>query len=314
MRLKDIGEHNFIRKYIMNYIDIKKLEDTYIEENKGYKVDGFKLSYTFPFMTYYDIGWRAITASTSDIITKGIKPNIYLVSLGLNGDLELEKVNELLKGISDAIHYYGGKYVGGDLNDSDYYGWVDVFIEGDLMCNTDKQIAINDYVLIGDFIGYTTNIFISYLNKFKVPILKKSLIKMKHPIVNKSLLYFLKKYCKYIKYSTDISDGLVISLYNIINNFNVGIYISYIPIDINVAKLLINNFNVTEMDFLKYSGEEFLPILILDKNSPIKDLLKDLKYLGYNPSIIGKIINKSCLIYKNTEIKITGWDNFLGWY
>lgn len=314
MRLKDIGEHNFIRKYIMNYIDIKKLEDIYIEKNKGYKVDGFKLSYTFPFMTYYDIGWRAITAPTSDIITKGIKPNIYLVSLGLNGDLELEKVNELLKGISDAVHYYGGKYAGGDLNDSDYYGWVDVFVEGDLICNTDKQLAINDYVLIGDFIGYTTNVFISYLNKFKIPILKKSLIRIKHPIVNKSLLYFLKKYCKYIKYSTDISDGLVISLYNIINNFNVGIYISYIPIDINVAKLLINNFNVTEMDFLKYSGEEFLPILILDKNSPIKDLLKDLKYLGYNPSIIGKIIDKSCLIYKNTEIKITGWDNFLGWY
>ncbi|WP_338599946.1 thiamine-monophosphate kinase [Sulfolobus tengchongensis] len=316
MRLKDIGEHEFIKKIIRNYVDINLLDDVFISENKGYKIDGFKLSYAFPFMTYYDIGWKAVTASTSDIIAKGIKPNFYLVSLGLNPNIEVDKAKELLNGISDAIHYYGGRYVGGDLNDSDFNGWVDIFIEGDLVCDTsDKILQEGDLVLIGDYIGYTTNVFISYLNNFRIPISSKALIKVKHPIVNKALLLFMKKYCKFIKYSTDISDGLIVSLYNIIYNFNLGIQITSLPLDLNVVKILKSYSNLTEYDILKYSGEEFLPILILDKGSPVEEMINDLQYLAYNPLIIGRITNNhNILSYKNQIIKNTGWDNFTGWY
>ncbi|TRM85732.1 thiamine-monophosphate kinase, partial [Sulfolobus sp. A20-N-G8] len=213
----------------------------------------------------------------------------------------------------DDIHYYEGRCVGGDLNDSTCDGWIDVFVEGKVMCNIKNEIGEGDYVLLSDYIGYTTNIFLSYLNNFKIPILPKSIIKVKHPIVNKALLYFFKKYCNYIKYSTDISDGLIISLYNIVENFNFGIKINDIPIDDSVMNVL-RNHNISESDIIKYSGEEFIPILILDKYSPLELILNDLKLLGYNPTIMGRIIIGDKLIYRDSNLKITGWDNFLGWY
>ncbi|QGA67791.1 thiamine-phosphate kinase [Sulfolobus sp. E11-6] len=316
MKLKDIGEHEFIKRYIKSYIDIKLLDDVFINDKRGYKVDGFKLSYAFPFMSLYDIGWKAISASTSDIIAKGVKPEFYLISLGLPHDFDVNKAEELISGISDAIHYYGGRYVGGDLNDSDSNGWVDVFVEGEVLCDiSDKVIDDGDLLVIGDYIGYTTNVFISYINNFNIQILPESLLKVKHPIIKKSLLFFMKKYCKFIKYSTDISDGLMVSLYKIVDNFNLGINITEIPIDKNVLNSLKLRLNLTELDILKYAGEEFLPLLIIDKNSPVKEILTELQYLAFNPLIIGQVIRGNKLItYKNTVIKNTGWDNFIGWY
>ncbi|MEM3911081.1 MAG: AIR synthase related protein [Saccharolobus sp.] len=314
MKLKDIGEHEFVRRFIVKYLDITKLEDVYISGNKGYKVDGFKLSYTFPFISYYDIGWKAITAVVSDLITKGVRPNIFLVSLGLNVNLEVEKSEELFKGLSDAIHYYKGKYVGGDLNDSDSNGWIDIFAEGDVVCNINGEIKTGDLVLATDKIGYTTNVFISYLNQFIIPILHKSLIKTKHPVVNRSLLYFIRRYCPYVKYSTDISDGLIVSLYNIISNIRLGIEISEFPIDENIFILLKKYLKMNKLDILKYSGEEFVSLFVVDRSSPLDSILSDLKYLGFNPIVFGKIIDNKAIVYKNQEIKITGWDNFLGWY
>ncbi|AOL16118.1 thiamine-monophosphate kinase [Sulfolobus sp. A20] len=313
MKLKDLGEHTFIRKYLINYTDLNKLDDVYIDGDVGYKLDGFRISYAFNFMSSYDLGWKSIIAATSDMISKAVKPTNYLVSIGLDKNYEINQAEDIIRGISDAIHYYEGRYVGGDLNDSTCDGWIDVFVEGKVMCNIKNEIGEGDYVLLSDYIGYTTNIFLSYLNNFKIPILPKSIIKVKHPIVNKALLYFFKKYCNYIKYSTDISDGLIISLYNIVENFNFGIKINDIPIDDSVMNVL-RNHNISESDIIKYSGEEFIPILILDKYSPLELILNDLKLLGYNPTIMGRIIIGDKLIYRDSNLKITGWDNFLGWY
>lgn len=44
-------------------------------------------------------------------------------------------------------------------------------------------------------------------------------------------------------------------------------------------------------------------------------MLNELQYLAFNPLIIGQVIHeKKVVIYKNTLIKNTGWDNFIGWY
>ncbi|WP_255446827.1 hypothetical protein [Sulfolobus sp. B1] len=96
-------------------------------------------------------------------------------------------------------------------------------------------------------------------------------------------------------------------------NFNFGIKINDIPIDDSVMNVL-RNHNISESDIIKYSGEEFIPILILDKYSPLELILNDLKLLGYNPTIMGRIIIGDKLIYRDSNLKITGWDNFLGWY
>jgi len=191
VKLKDIGEHEFIKRYIKNYVDIKLLDDVFIHEKRGYKVDGFKLSYTFPFMSLYDIGWKAISASTSDIIAKGVKPEFYLISLGLPPDFDVNKAEELIKGISDAIHYYGGRYIGGDLNDSDSSGWVDVFVEGEVLCDiSNKDIDDGDLFSSWRLYWLYHECFYSYINiliyrscqiLFKVNIL----------LLESSLLFFM---------------------------------------------------------------------------------------------------------------------------
>ncbi len=266
MKLKDLGEHNFILDIISKYLGKDINSDVFIQDNKVYKLDGVQLSYTLPFMDYYDVGWKAVTGTVSDIIFSLASPDILMTSLGLSGDMEVSDAEKIIKGIYDASIYYNAKYVGGDTNSSSSSGWIDVAGVGNLLCNEQPQIDYGDVIVITNKIGFTSNFFISYLSNFKIPIFHDSLMKISHPVVNTHLPRVLKKFCNIISYSIDISDGLIITLYNIIKRFNIGIKLEKIPIDDKIADLLkIYGFSI--FDILKFSGEEYEGIFVVKEKS-----------------------------------------------
>ncbi|BCU70552.1 thiamine-monophosphate kinase [Stygiolobus caldivivus] len=295
------------------------MDDVYIDGKSIYKIDGFQLSYSFPFMRSYDLGWKAVTSTVSDIIAKGGIPDIFLASIGIP-KVKINELEELIEGISDAIKYYGGKYVGGDLNSSDGSGWVDVVGIGKVSCDFSRKISSQDYIIISNPIGYTSIVFISYLHSWNITLSNKFLNKIRHPIVNKNIVKIINKYCSDISYSTDISDGLVISLYNIIERKNVSIELDILPFDDEVEYIAARN-SVDDNQLLKYSGEEFETLLVVSKDKA-NEIANEMKRFGLNPMIIGKVVkqdglstnNKKYLFYKGRIVEKTGWDNFIGWF
>ncbi|MBW9140499.1 MAG: thiamine-monophosphate kinase [Candidatus Aramenus sp.] len=313
MKLEDIGEHEFINKVIRSFIGNKVLEDVFFKNGLGYKIDGFQLSYLFPFMDYYDVGWKAVTGVVSDLVYSLSQPKIIMASLGLTGKTEASEAEKLIRGIYESSLYYNAEYAGGDTNGSSSSGWIDVMGVGELVCERYNDIKEGDELVLTNPVGLTSNVFISYLNGFKIPILHEAEIKVKHPVVNIHALNVLRELCPIISYSTDVSDGVLISMYNVVKRFNVGIEVTKLPIDDKVISLM-SNYGYTYLDILRYSGEEYEGLIAVRKGNSEKVISK-LKSIGMRPFVVGKVTSGSNEVtYKGKRLDEAGWDNFKGWF
>ncbi len=70
----------------------------------------FDLSHSNP----YQVGWKAIGCSLSDIAAMGGLPRAAVVSLGAQGEISVEFCMELYRGINDLAKRFGCGVVGGD--------------------------------------------------------------------------------------------------------------------------------------------------------------------------------------------------------
>lgn len=308
MKLSEFGEHEFLHS-LTKELDITS-DDVFEEDNHMLKIDGFRLGYTLPFMTPYDMGWKAVTAAVSDIFGKGGEPKYYLSSIGVNPEREVEELKFLFQGIADAVKYYGGRYVGGDLNSSSE-GWIDIAVYARSVCYKPYSlIKENDQVIITNPIGYTSEVFSSlYLD----PTIKPSylsVLKVKHPIVNRHLVNIFQMFCDKISSSTDISDSLFVSLQNVVSETGLGIDIVRLPIQPQYKERL-DLLHVDIINFLAHGGEEYESIIFY-RGDP-QPLLVEMYSKGFRPMVIGRVKPSQGLTFNNQEIDVRGWDNFSGY-
>ena len=71
-----------------------------------------------PGMTYRQAARKAVAACVSDFAAKGVRPDSFLVSLGLRKGTTQEQIEQLGKGLSDAEDEWGLTLVGGDTNEA----------------------------------------------------------------------------------------------------------------------------------------------------------------------------------------------------
>ncbi|WP_251151696.1 thiamine-phosphate kinase [Cellulosimicrobium sp. Marseille-Q4280] len=79
----------------------------------------------------YDVGWRAAVQNLADIASMGARPAALVVSLVMPGDLPVEWVTGLARGLAAACTPVGAAVVGGDLSGGDQVV-VAVTVHGDL--------------------------------------------------------------------------------------------------------------------------------------------------------------------------------------
>ncbi|BCU67273.1 thiamine-monophosphate kinase [Sulfolobales archaeon HS-7] len=311
MSLKEIGEKQVIEK-VLSQLSLKH-DDVYFDGNMLFKIDGFSLEYKFPFMTYYDIGWKAVTAAVSDIFSRGGSPRYLLGSFGINQGT-VEDVLKLVEGINDASKFYGSKYVGGDINGSSGDGWVDIAVVGENICYKElSEIRPGDMIIISNEIGYTTEVFLSFFRNIPdFTFSKLSSLYVKHPVFPKEINKVFANYCEKISSSTDISDGLLISLANVLLANGLGANIINLPYNRRVLTLS-HEIGITEDEILKFSGEEFQALLFINPYHA-NNIIEYMRFLGMNPVVIGSVMASPVIIYGNREIEIHGWDNFKGFY
>ena len=316
--MQDIGEKKFIneivRKYITNKLNF--LDDVfYVRINDVYlvlNVDGFSFSSSkYPWMDYYDIGWKAVTAGVSDLIAKNAKPLFIMVSIGLKKSTLVSDGEELLRGIRDAALYYGAEFVGGDTN-SGNDEWIDITVIG----VTPNPIPLKskdpgDYIIITGYYGITGLAHEFFKRQLKT---KEEIIitHTKRPKARYELLEIFSKFRECVKISTDVSDGLAESLYKISYLNNVNIQLTNIPIHNYVLKIC-EELELDPLELALKGGEEFEVIFTIKPwcLDAITNKLEELKI----PFTVGKInVLKSAGVYiGNKKLPQIVWDNFKGY-
>ncbi len=81
------------------------------------------------------IGWKAAAASLSDIAAMGSIPLFSLVSLACPGNVKVSYIEELYRGMSNALSSFGAIIVGGDTTRSEQKIVIDVMIIGEPLGN-----------------------------------------------------------------------------------------------------------------------------------------------------------------------------------
>jgi Thiamine monophosphate kinase len=308
--LSEIGERqlvDFIRKRF-NVVD----DDVYVDLALGLmlKGDGFRLDYTAGGADLYDMGWKAVTSTVSDVLSKGGKPLYALISFGLPKDLTQREAESLLVGIEDACKYYDVKVVGGDTNEGN---WIDVFVLARPFCYK-PPLFVNSSVdlIITEPIGYTELIFNSEREISNNSIFSG---RLKHPLVRKELINVFEEACQSIMYSTDVSDGLLVTLNNISRRLSLEITISALPIADEVQEKLSSESMTRRAelkDFLAKGGEDYVTVLVVEPKET-EHVKRILERWGFRPKTIAIGRPGKGVFYQGSPLSPVGWDSFKGW-
>ena len=212
----------------------------------------------------FDICYKALACSISDIAAKGGWPKFASVSLGAPARLDFRFIKDLYRGMLKACRDYKLQIVTGDTVRS-----RDITIDVSMLGTCGKQLPLRSTAKLGDYIFVSGNLGNSYYKhglRFS-PRLKEAQFLVNNFRINSMM---------------DISDGLSIDLNNICHESNVGavVYADKIPLagsSVNIQEA------ITE-------GEDFELLFTVNKNVAGEIFrIKDFKF-----SYIGNIVSKNC--------------------
>ena len=107
LKVSDIGEKELVKYIIANSKDITP-DDTAISNVNGNNListcDMLIQSRHFPEnMSYFDMGFKAVTVNVSDLAAMGAEALGFLLSIAIPKDLKLDCFKEIIEGKHDAI-------------------------------------------------------------------------------------------------------------------------------------------------------------------------------------------------------------------
>lgn len=274
LKVSDIGEKELVRYIIANSRSITP-DDTAItafnNTNLISTCDMLIQSRHFPEnMSYYDMGFKAVTVNVSDLAAMGAEPLGFLLAIALPKDLDIESFKEILEGVLKACDYYEIPLIGGDTNESS-----EIIITGTALGLTDKPIMKDTYQK-GDLIAVTGYIGFAALG-FELGDLDN--IYSKHALKPKAKIkegIILKNFATS---ATDITDGLASELYEIKkDDYGFMIYEEMLDIS-DEYKRLADNLNLDYLDLILHVGEDFELLFTISKDN-IEKLPFDYKVIG----------------------------------
>ena len=101
------------------------------------------------------LGWKAMATNQSDVAAMGCMPLYAVVSLGLRGDLPIEGLEQMYRGMASACAANGGAIVGGDVVRSPTF-FVTVAMTGS--AEGEGRLLTRDAAKPGDIIAVTGNL------------------------------------------------------------------------------------------------------------------------------------------------------------
>ncbi len=265
-----------------------------------------------PFMTIRQMGFKSFTISVSDIASKGVAPTYYYLIIGLPRGFGWGKFRELVEGWRDAVNLYGGTLMGGDTNESSC-----VTISAVALSLSNKLPIPRTGGKPGDIVAVTGTFGETYVG-FK---LMKSLDELSENLRRR----VLKKICRPVARlreglalngvavaCTDSSDGLAISLYNLIRGTGKGILVERLPVSRGLEEASrILGVSFSQMVF--YGGEEFELVTVIPRKK-WKNAVKRVEHVGGCLIPIGRIVDRKGVWHRREDGKTvrvlrSGWEH-----
>ncbi len=276
LKVSDIGEKELVRYIIAHSKDITP-DDTAITQlgstNLISTCDMLIQSRHFPDnMSYFDMGFKAVTVNVSDLAAMGAKPLGFLLSIAFPKDLEIDDFKEIIDGVLRACEYYEIPFIGGDTNEAS-----EIIINGTALGLADKPLMKDTYNK-GDLLAITGEIGLAALG-FELDSLdsiyvKKSLkprARIKEGIILKD----------FATSATDITDGLASELYEIKKDgFGFMVYEEMLKIS-DDYKSTAESLDLDYLDLVFHVGEDFELLFTISKD--------DLEKLPIDHFVIGEV-------------------------
>ena len=275
LKVLDIGEKELVRYIISRSKDITP-DDTAITPFDGSNListtDMLIQSRHFPKnMSYFDMGFKAVTVNVSDLAAMGAEPLGFLLSIALPKDLILDHFKEIINGVLSACDFYSIPLIGGDTNEAS-----EIIISGTALGMCDEPI-MKDTANNGDLIVITGDIGFAALgfnlDDFNNIYTKRAL----KPIARLKEGIDIKNACA--TSLTDITDGLASELYEM-KHENIGFMIYEEMLDIpDEYKNLADQLGFYYLDLILYVGEDFELLFTISKEN-LNKLNIDYRVIG----------------------------------
>jgi len=304
-RLRDLGE-----RYILRYVidRLEKLNGSLLSPGDDavdmipsnriiFSSDMILESTDIPRgMGFRDAGYRAVTATTSDIAAKGGKPIAYLISLALPSKMLFDEFEELWRGIEEAARIYGGRIVGGDTNEG-----RELVI--DVAClasaaNPVPRVGMRpgDIVAVTGRFGAQAAGLHALLNNLRGEAVAEKVIgKFLRPKARVEEGVALAA-SGALTASMDSSDGLSETLHTLMDLNGYGFRIDDPPIDED-ARRYAERFDVDLFDLVFHGGEEY-ELVVTVKPEMLEDALRSVKGVGGSLIPIGRVVEEKIIEVK----------------
>ena len=266
LKVSDIGE-----KELINYI-LSKSGDIIADDCAITRLDNVNLISTcdmliqskhFPKeMSYFEMGFKAVTVNASDLAAMGADPLAFLLSIALPKDLEVDDFNEIIDGVVDACRYYEIPLIGGDTNEAS-----EIIISGTALGVNDKSL-MKDTSKNGDLICLTGDIGLAALGF--------ELLGVSDNIYTRKALKPLARLRegKIIKdagatSATDITDGLASELYEMKpESLGFMIYEDKLNLSEEFRKIS-QDLDIDYLDLALHVGEDFELVFTIGQDNDL---------------------------------------------
>lgn len=304
LRVLDIGEKELVRYIIANSKEITP-DDCAITALDGDNListcDMLIQSRHFPAgMSYFEMGFKAVTVNVSDLASMGSKPLGFLLSIAIPKDLSLDCFKQIIDGVLDACSYYSIPLIGGDTNEAS-----EIIISGTALGLCGKPLLKNTYNE-GDLVAITGDIGHAALgfnlNEMDNVYVKRAL----KPIARINEGISIKD--AGATSATDITDGLASELYEMKRDgFGFMIYEEMLGISEEYKKISAE-LGLDYLDLIMYVGEDFELLFTISKDN-LEKLDIDYKVIGeVNDSDVVEITLENGFVEK---IENRGYEHYV---
>lgn len=265
-----------------------------------------------PGMSWRMAGRKAVVANISDLAAKGVKPLGLLFSIGLPPRFPLGFFQELIEGLGRGASEYETHILGGDLGES-----REVVVSGFIFGISHRERLMSrrgaepgDVVAVTGLLGLTSVGFKILLDRLKAPnrIREKALNSLYKPVARLKEGLALAG-CGAVTASMDISDGLALSLNQLVEANGTSIVLDRLPVA-EEAKLFAELHGLNLEELVLYEGGEEYELLLTVKPEMWVEAVKAVKGVGGSLYKIGTVQRgEGVYTADGKTIEARGWEH-----
>lgn len=209
--------------------------------------------FDFKYFSKFDLGYRVMCASLSDLAAMAAKPICALISLYLPANIKDSEIKGLYKGFSIVCEKFECDISGGDIIESPFWG-ITITVVG----KTKKPLLRSgakpgDYLYATGYLGLAETGRIALAENLKKNLFPESIKRHLYP---EPRIYEALKLRKIINAGIDTSDGLSTDAFHLAEESQVKVIIENIMVHPEV-QLLCKLKKISPVKFILSAGEDF---------------------------------------------------------